>query len=230
MNSKQSLESIALKDDDLEGINLDGIDKIVAEFDNALRSIFAKPQASRVSPADQVEEQEVLTEEEKQSAIELMRVNHVGEVCAQALYQGQALTARSEAVKQKMSVAAQEELDHLNWCQNRLDELGGRVSLLNPLWYSASFALGATAGAIGDKWSLGFLKETEIQVEQHLAEHLDKLPQNDVRSRAVVKQMKVDEAEHAHMAAESGAAELPKAVKAVMQGTANIMKVVAAKV
>ena len=209
----------------------EGIDTIIISLDTALRSIFAKPSASRANPAkSQTTPESDLSDTERKKSIELMRINHVGEVCAQALYQGQAITARSESVKQKMNTAAQEEVDHLSWCDERIKELGGRTSLLNPIWYAGSLTLGTIAGAIGDKWSLGFLEETENQVEQHLAEHLDELSENDHRSRAIVKQMKIDEAKHAQMAHDNGAAELPEFAKKLMKGTANIMKLVAAKV
>jgi len=207
-----------------------GIDNVINELDNALRSVFAKPKGTRQSPAEPINHTCELTKQETTKSIELMRVNHVGEVCAQALYQGQALTARSLDVKVKMSHAADEEIDHLHWCEQRIDELGGRVSLLNPLWYAGSLALGATAGAFGDKWSLGFLKETETQVEKHLEEHLTLLPEHDLRSRAIVEQMKLEEAEHAQMAHDNGAAELPSLVKSGMNGTAKIMKLIATKV
>jgi len=207
-----------------------GIDNVIHELDSALRSVFAKPKGTRQSPAEKVDTTCELTEQEAQQSIELMRVNHVGEVCAQALYQGQALTARSHDVKEKMSHAADEEIDHLDWCEQRIDELGGRVSVLNPLWYAGSLALGAGAGLFGDKWSLGFLKETETQVEQHLEDHLTKLPEQDLRSRAIVEQMKLEEAEHAQMADDNGAAELPALVKSGMTGTAKLMKLIATKV
>jgi len=205
-------------------------DKIVLGLDSALRSTLAKPNAKRAIPEPKASPTEALNDTEKKRSIELMRVNHTGEVCAQALYQGQALTARSQTTKDKMSEAADEEIDHLNWCNQRLDKLGGRPSLLNPIWYAGSFSLGAIAGLAGDKWNLGFLMETENQVEAHLAEHLDKLPENDLESRAVVEQMKIDEAKHASMAEESGAAELPAPIKATMQFTALIMKGIAAKI
>lgn len=208
-----------------------GTDRIISELDIALRSVFAKPVPQRTSPADEanIAENE-LNEQESQKSIELMRINHVGEVCAQALYQGQAMTAKSDDIKQKMHHAAQEEIDHLSWCETRLEELGGRPSLLNPAWYAGSLVLGATAGMIGDKWSLGFLQETENQVEEHLAGHLDELPASDERSRAVVAQMKIDEAEHAKMAQENGAADLPSIVKGAMSISAQAMKFIAAKI
>ena len=210
---------------------LEGIDHVIAGLDTALKSIFAKQSPNRKSPATagKIPEQD-LSELERKKSIELMRVNHVGEVCAQALYQGQALTARSAEVKDKMQEAAAEEIDHLSWCDERITELGGRTSLLNPIWYAGSLGLGTIAGLIGDKWSLGFLEETENQVEQHLAEHLDYLPENDHRSRAIVEQMKIDEAKHAQMAHDNGAEELPTIIKSAMKSTANLMKVVAAKI
>lgn len=210
---------------------LEGFDHVISGMDDALRAIFAKPSATRASPAKEKKVAENnLSDAERTQSIELMRVNHVGEVCAQALYQGQAITARSESVKHKMQDAAQEEIDHLSWCDERINELGGRTSLLNPVWYAGSLTLGTIAGLIGDKWSLGFLEETENQVEQHLAEHLDHLPENDKRSRAIVEQMKIDEAKHAQMAHDNGAQELPELVKVAMKGTAKIMKLVAAKI
>ncbi len=152
-----------------------------------------------------------------------MRVNHVGEVCAQALYQAQALTARDPALRAHMTQAARDEMDHLAWTQTRLDALGDRPSLLNPLWYAGSFAIGLAAGALGDRLSLGFVVETERQVEQHLAGHLDRWPAGDVESRAVVEQMKVDESRHAESAERAGAAELPLPLKAVMRLAARVM-------
>jgi ubiquinone biosynthesis monooxygenase Coq7 len=152
-----------------------------------------------------------------------MRVNHCGEICAQALYQGQALTARNPAARAALEQAAAEETDHLAWTAQRIGELGGRVSLLNPLWYAGSFALGAAAGLLGDKWSLGFLAETERQVEGHLEGHLDRLPPQDAKSRAIIDQMKADEARHARAAVEHGAAELPEPVKSAMKLGSRVM-------
>jgi ubiquinone biosynthesis monooxygenase Coq7 len=210
---------------------LHGADRIISELDVALRSLFSKPIPQRTNPADENNISEIqMSDQETAKSIELMRINHVGEVCAQALYQGQAMTAKSEDIKNKMKGAAQEEIDHLSWCEDRLNELGGRPSLLNPAWYAGSLLLGATAGMIGDKWSLGFLQETETQVEQHLAGHLDELPKEDNRSRAIVEQMKIDEAEHAQMAQESGAAELPLPIKGLMTFSAKAMKMIAAKI
>lgn len=200
------------------------LDQVIESLDNGLRSVFAKPKATRSSPAadlcsDPISELPY----QKENSIALMRVNHVGEVCAQALYQGQALTSRSEEVKLKMQEAADEEIDHLNWCQERIEDMGGHTSYLNPIWYAGSFAIGVSAGLAGDKWSLGFLAETERQVVKHLESHLERLPEEDTVSRAVVKQMAIDEAKHAEMAEQNGAAELPLAVKALMTLSARVM-------
>jgi ubiquinone biosynthesis monooxygenase Coq7 len=164
-----------------------------------------------------------MTAEERRHAAALMRVNHVGEVCAQALYQGQALTSRDPAIRQALEQAAWEETEHLNWTEKRIEELGGRKSLLNPLWYAGSLALGVFAGKCGDKWNLGFLAETERQVGAHLADHLNRLPPADDRSRAIVSQMAADEAEHAETAARLGGAELPAPVKQAMQLSSKLM-------
>ena len=155
------------------------------------------------------------------------RVNHSGEVCAQALYQGQALTARDPVAREAMEQAAREEIDHLAWCESRLGELDARPSLLNPLWYAASFTIGAVAGLIGDRWSLGFLAETERQVVEHLEEHLDQLPEEDSRTRCIVAQMQADEARHGAGATQAGGAELPGPVVAAMRGVARMMTTVA---
>jgi ubiquinone biosynthesis monooxygenase Coq7 len=164
-----------------------------------------------------------LTDTEKNETTALMRVNHVGEICAQALYQGQALTARNAEVQQALTQAAREETEHLAWTERRIAELGGRKSLLNPLWYGGSFAIGAIAGMLGDKWNLSFLAETERQVEVHLAGHLQRLPQHDGKSRAIVAQMQVDEAGHATTAMSYGGAELPAPVKLAMQLGSKVM-------
>ena len=152
-----------------------------------------------------------------------MRINHVGEICAQALYQSQALTSRSPEIRKKMKQASEEEIDHLAWCEQRLGELGGRKSYLNPIWYAGSFAIGTAAGLAGDKWNLGFVAETEKQVVEHLDGHLGKLPKSDVRSREVVSQMKEDEAKHAEEAVDAGAAELPPPVRSLMKIASGIM-------
>lgn len=200
------------------------IDQLFSSLDHGLRSTFAKPNSKRPSPAESIANDPIQDEPllQQQSAA-LMRVNHVGEVCAQALYQGQALTSRSPEVRAKMQHAAEEEIDHLNWCYQRIDELDGHTSYLNPFWYLGSFTLGLGAGIAGDKWSLGFLAETEKQVVDHLESHLERLPEEDQVSRAVVTQMAIDEAEHANMAIENGAAELPGPVKNLMKLTARLM-------
>ncbi len=192
------------------------IDRIIIGFDSALRTLLTPAQTLRPVPGSDLPDVE-LTDMEKQRSSALMRVNHVGEVCAQALYQGQGLTARNEAVQQTLMQAAREETEHLAWTERRIAELGGRKSLLNPLWYGGSFAIGVLAGMLGDKWNLGFLAETEQQVGAHLAGHLLKLPNNDEKSRAIVTQMKLDEACHATMALSHGGAELPLPVKFTMK-------------
>ena len=204
-------------------------DRMIVAFDNSLRTVFAPARANRASPAVGLSHP-CLSEDEKRNAESLMRVNHVGEVCAQALYQGQALTAKNPEARAALEEAAREETDHLAWCEDRLDELGGRKSLLNPLWYAGSFALGATAGILGDKWNLGFLAETERQVEAHLDEHLKRLPEGDDRSRAIVLQMKEDERRHAETAVHYGAAELPLLVKLSMRGMSKVMKRIAHRI
>ncbi len=169
----------------------------------------------------------MLDEGERRLSGALMRVNHVGEVCAQALYQAQALTARSEALREQMNAAAREEIDHLAWTQDRLAELGERPSLLNPLWYAGAFGIGLVAGRFGDAVSLGFVVETERQVEQHLASHLERLPEQDLRSRAIVDRMKEDERRHADEAQHAGGAELPMPVRLLMRGAARVMTLTA---
>jgi ubiquinone biosynthesis monooxygenase Coq7 len=202
------------------------LDNLITVFDNSLRTVFAPARSARANPASELPEAG-LSETDKREAEALMRVNHVGEVCAQALYQGQALTARNPEARLALEEAAREETDHLAWCEDRLAELGGRKSLLNPLWYAGSFALGATAGMLGDKWNLGFLAETERQVEAHLDEHLRQLPEQDAKSRAIVEQMKADEIRHAETAVHYGAAELPPPVKIAMRGASLVMKRIA---
>ncbi|MDO8437961.1 MAG: 2-polyprenyl-3-methyl-6-methoxy-1,4-benzoquinone monooxygenase [Nitrosomonadaceae bacterium] len=198
------------------------IDKFIIGFDNALRTLLTPAQTLRPVPGTGLPEVE-LTDAEKNETTALMRVNHVGEICAQALYQGQALTARDAEVQQALTQAAREETEHLAWTERRIAELGGRKSLLNPLWYGGSFAIGAIAGMLGDKWNLGFLAETERQVEVHLAGHLQRLPQHDGKSRAIVAQMQVDEAGHATTAMSYGGAELPTPVKLAMQLGSKVM-------
>jgi 3-demethoxyubiquinol 3-hydroxylase len=205
------------------------LDRLIGEFDRALRAVAGVAQASRPSPAERVPENSV-GEEERAHAAALMRVNHVGEVCAQALYQGQALTARDPATRQALDGAAREEEDHLAWSAERIRELNGRLSLLNPLWYAGSFAIGAAAGLLGDRWNFAFLAETERQVEEHLARHLEALPAADERTRAVVEAMRADEARHRQTALGLGAAELPAPVKRAMRLASKVMTTVAYRV
>ena len=198
-------------------------DRLILVADNTLKTLFGGYQTtSRHNPADDFDSEELTPEQVKHSA-GLMRINHCGEVCAQALYQGQALTARLPEVRDKMEQAAIEENDHLDWCSTRLQQLDSHTSLLNPFWYASSFAIGAFAGAIGDKWSLGFVAETEHQVVRHLEDHLQKLPAQDNQSRAILEQMKVDELEHATTALAAGGAELPLPVKGMMTLMSKVM-------
>jgi ubiquinone biosynthesis monooxygenase Coq7 len=198
------------------------LDSLIIPLDTLLRTLFAPAQTSRPTPGATLPEA-VLSDDEKKLSASLMRVNHCGEICAQALYQGQGLTARDSEVKHELAQAAREEVEHLAWTENRIHELGGRKSLLNPLWYGGSFLLGAAAGTLGDRWNLGFLAETERQVEQHLKGHLSRLPAQDLRSRAIVDQMKRDEMRHAVTAVSHGAADLPAPVRAAMKLTAKVM-------
>ncbi|MBV8047462.1 MAG: 2-polyprenyl-3-methyl-6-methoxy-1,4-benzoquinone monooxygenase [Paludibacterium sp.] len=197
-------------------------DKLIIEFDKGLRTLCAPARSARAYPDDEVPEAP-LTETQKRHARGLMRVNHCGEICAQALYQGQALTARDAAARDALRQAAQEEEEHLAWTARRVRELGGRVSLLNPLWYGGSLAIGVAAGVLGDKWNLGFLQETEHQVTAHLESHLDRLPEEDGKSRAIVAQMRDDECRHADMARDFGAARLPLPVRQAMKLSARVM-------
>lgn len=202
---------------------LNPIDLLIDQFDQGLRTIFGRPETTeRVDPASKVEEGD-LTEEDRKLSARLMRINHSGEVAAQALYQGQAFTARDDEVKQQMQRSAQEENDHLDWCEKRVKNLGSHTSYLNPLWYTGSLLIGAIAGATGDKWSLGFVVETEKQVGKHLAEHLQHLPAEDHKSRVVLKQMEIDEAQHADKAQQAGAARLPAPIKGIMKVTSKVM-------
>ncbi len=203
------------------------IDQFVNQLDAALRTVAGKPvPTERPDPSADIEEAELTTAERTLSG-NLMRVNHAGEVSAQGLYQGQALTAKLPDVRGAMERAAQEENDHLVWCENRINALGAHKSLLGPFWYAGSFAIGSLAGLAGDKWSLGFVTETERQVVKHLDEHLNRLPEADAKSRAVLEQMKEDEAHHATVALEAGAAELPTPVKKLMGLTSKIMTTLA---
>jgi 3-demethoxyubiquinol 3-hydroxylase len=205
------------------------VDRLIVEFDRALRAVAGVAHAIRPSPADGMQGNSI-DEEQRVHAAALMRVNHVGEVCAQALYQGQALTARDPVARQALEQAAREEEDHLAWSAERIRELGGRLSLLNPLWYAGAFAIGAVAGALGDRWNLAFLAETERQVEEHLGGHLEELPPEDRRTRAVVEAMQADEARHRASAIELGAAELPEPVKRAMRLASKVMTTVAYRV
>ena len=198
------------------------IDQLINTFDTGLRTLFATAVAARQRP-DALIEELTLDEKSKQHAAALMRVNHVGEVCAQALYSGQALTSKNPQIVHALQHAAAEETDHLAWCEARINELGGRKSLLNPLWYAGSFTLGAMAGVLGDKWNLGFLAETEKQVSAHLQNHLNQLDETDIKTRTIVEQMQQDEAAHAAEATQLGASELPAPVKAGMQFASKIM-------
>jgi ubiquinone biosynthesis monooxygenase Coq7 len=205
------------------------MDRLIGEFDRALRAVAGVARASRPSPGESVPESELDANERAQAAA-LMRVNHVGEVCAQALYQGQSLTARNDQAKSALLKAADEEEDHLAWSADRIHELGGRLSLLNPVWYAGSFAIGAAAGALGDKWNLAFLAETERQVEEHLSGHLEALPAKDQRTRLVVEAMRADEAKHRDTAIQLGAAELPSAIKMAMHFASKVMTTVAYRI
>jgi ubiquinone biosynthesis monooxygenase Coq7 len=197
-------------------------DRLISIFDNSLRSLFAPARSARPHPYAATEEA-VLSAEERALSAALMRVNHTGEICAQALYQGQALTARNETARAALASAAAEETDHLAWTARRVEELGGRLSILNPLFYAGSFALGALAGIAGDKWNLGFLAETERQVENHLAGHLGRLPAGDAKSREIVAGMMADEARHAQTAVAHGGADLPQPVRQVMKLGSRVM-------
>lgn len=197
-------------------------DRLIVEFDKALRTVFAQASTTRDVPGQNGADF-VLSIDEAARAGALMRVNHVGEICAQALYQGQALTCRSPGVRQALAHAAGEETEHLAWTEHRILELGGRKSLLNPLWYLGALSMGLFAGRLGDAWSLGFLAETERQVEAHLDSHLTKLPARDAKSRAIVEQMRRDEVAHAETAVCLGARELPLPAKAVMKLASRAM-------
>jgi len=202
------------------------IDQLIVGFDRALKTLSGASFAARPNPGARLEDSP-LSEDEKAHARGLMRVNHAGEVCAQALYAGQALGTRNEATQQRLQEAAREEEDHLAWTSERIEELGGRTSVLNPLWYAGSFAIGALAGFAGDRWSLGFVAETERQVEEHLTGHMDRLPASDRRSRAIVEQMRIDEAKHGMVARQAGGVDLPLPIRGLMRLTAKVMTVTA---
>lgn len=198
------------------------IDRFIIGFDRGLRTVFAPAQSLRGTPGDALPESN-LDDAQRRQAASLMRVNHSGEVCAQALYQGQALTARDSVARGALEKAAQEETEHLAWTESRIAELGGAKSVLNPLWYAGSFTIGAVAGLLGDKWNLGFLAETERQVVAHLEGHLGKLPADDARSRAIIEQMRDDEARHATSAISHGGGELPGPIKCAMRASSKVM-------
>ena len=198
------------------------IDHCIGEFDKGLRVLLGQPSARRPSPADRAAD-ENLEDEARLRGAALMRVNHCGEVCAQALYQGQALASASEDIKSALAKAAREEADHLAWSAQRVRELGGRLSVLNPLWYAGSLAIGYAAGRLGDRWSLGFLAETERQVERHLQSHLDRLGESDRKTRTVVEAMQKEEAGHRRTAESLGARELPEPMKLGMRWVARLM-------
>jgi len=200
----------------------EGLDSCVAEFDRALRTLFGKALPMADAPGQELSESD-MSEEDRRHAAALMRVNHTGEVCAQALYSGQASTARNRDIQAVLQGAAAEEAEHLAWTASRVEHLGGRLSLLNPVFYAGAFAIGALTGALGDRWNLGFLAETERQVEAHLDGHLQSLPVSDRKSRAVVERMKEDEARHAASASEHGGGELPDPVKKIMKLAARAM-------
>ena len=210
---------------------METLDRVLSSADNALRTLAGAAHAARPNPAGpEISAAVDLSDQERRLAAALMRVDHVGEVCAQALYQAQALTARSPALRERMLAAAREETDHLAWTEQRLAELHGRTSLLNPLWYAGAFAIGLAAGRFGDRLSLGFVVETERQVETHLAGHLDRLPNADRRSRAIVEQMKDDERRHADNALHDGAMSLPLPVRWAMRAAAKVMTVTAHRI
>lgn len=206
------------------------IDRFIIEFDTALRSVVGGANAQRPAPGSESGTNSTLDAAERKHAAGLMRVNHVGEVCAQALYQSQKLVARDPQIQEMLERSGQEEMDHLAWCETRLKELGSHTSYLNPFWYAGSFAIGLIAGLAGDKWSLGFVAETEKQVENHLESHLKKLPEEDHRSRAIVDQMRMDEIEHGQAALHAGGIALPEPIQKMMQAISKVMTSTAYKI
>lgn len=203
------------------------LDRFIIEFDKALRAVFAPAPTRRPHPGAELSEAAALAPHERRHGAALMRINHCGEICAQALYQGQALTSRDPAVRKALEYAAWEETEHLAWTERRIQELGGRKSFLNLFWYFGALAIGIAAGKAGDRWNLGFLAETERQVEKHLSGHLDRLPPADIRSRAILEQMRTDEIAHANTALALGAAELPVTVKGAMALSSRVMTTLA---
>lgn len=210
-------------------IELSPTDRLLSSLDKALHTLLARHNATRPRP-QAVEDPTALSAEDRSLSQALMRVNHVGEVCAQALYDAQALTSRDPALRAQFEAAGREETDHLAWTEARIDELGGRTSRLNALWYAGAFGLGLIAGRLGDRTSLGFVVETERQVEQHLASHLARLPEADLPSRAIVLQMREDESRHASEAESAGAARLPAPARWLMRGAAKVMTTVAHRI
>lgn len=204
------------------------MDHLILSFDRALQTLSGTAKSRRESPGTRVSAP-TMTAAEREKSVGLMRINHAGEVAAQALYQAQAMVSRSPDLREKLSHAADEELDHLVWTRERVHALGGRTSVFDPLWYAGAFAIGATAGMLGDKTSLGFLQATEEQVEAHLASHLDRLPASDAASHAIITQMQQDEARHAQTARRLGADELPRPVQALMRLGARVMTTLAGK-
>jgi 3-demethoxyubiquinol 3-hydroxylase len=206
------------------------IDRLIIEFDIALRSVAGGANAQRPSPEELDQPATILDATEREHAAGLMRINHVGEVCAQALYQAQKFATRNPEIQEMLNESAQEEMDHLAWCETRLKELGSHTSYLNPIWYAGSFVIGLVAGLAGDRWSLGFVAETEKQVENHLNSHLETLPLEDHRSRAIVDQMRMDEIVHGKSALQAGGVALPEPVRQIMQWASKIMTTTAYKI
>ncbi|WP_299872211.1 2-polyprenyl-3-methyl-6-methoxy-1,4-benzoquinone monooxygenase [uncultured Cocleimonas sp.] len=208
------------------------VDRLLHEVDQALRTVHTlAPTTDRPNPSAGIADSGELSEDDRKKAVSLMRINHAGEISAQGLYRGQALMSKSEEIKQQMNISAMEENDHLNWCEKRLDELGSHKSYLSPVWYLGSLGIGAAAGVAGDKWSLGFVKETEDQVVRHLDSHLEKLPEGDHASRAILTQMKIDEEHHADVAVEAGAADLPFPIKKILMPIlSNVMTKASARI
>lgn len=202
------------------------VDHVITQLDSCLQIIAGDQPSKRPYPAEKIDEAPLSPEERKQSA-SFMRINHSGEVCAQALYNAQALVARDKAIQQTLLACAKEETDHLAWCSQRLSELDGHRSYLNGFWYGSSFLIGLTAGITGDKWSLGFVEETEIQVSKHLEGHLERMSLRDKKSRAIINQMNLDETQHAETAKQKGAAELPKPIKTLMRLQSKVMTTLA---
>ena len=200
------------------------LDQLLIEANKALQTVHARPAGTtRANPASMITANQGLSRRNRSYAGRLMRINHAGEVAAQGLYQGQSMTAQDPNIREQMQRSAEEENDHLSWCDQRIEELGTHTSYLGPLWYFGSYAIGALAGLAGDRWSLGFVRETERQVVQHLEDHLKRLPPEDEKSRAILKQMQIDEAHHSHVAEHAGAVELPNPIKGAMKLVSRVM-------